>query len=236
MLLKEKLKNVVMSGIAYIKTNRHVWLVLWLPIYLVLFFLAEHLVTDKYFVSYLPLDNKIPFVDYFVVPYVLWFPFLFGTGIYFLVMDSEYFKKYMYFLMIGFTVSIVFCMLFPNGQDLRPEIFPRDNVFTRLIALLYSADTNTNVIPSMHVIGVVAASAAVLQSPSIKNRWITVSTVVLGLLINASTILIKQHSILDIFAAAALCVPIFFIVYGKDIKLRLKSKNCSTQKHQRHFN
>ena len=38
-------------------------------------------------------------------------------------------------------------IIFPNRQDLRPLVFPRDNLLTKGVALLYSVDTNTNVCP-----------------------------------------------------------------------------------------
>ena len=34
---------------------------------------------------------------------------------------------------------------------IRPGVFPRDNLFTRAVGLLYRIDTPTNVLPSMHV-------------------------------------------------------------------------------------
>ena len=39
--------------------HHHWYLLIWL-VYLTLFAIAEHVVTDNYWVSYLPLDDKIP--------------------------------------------------------------------------------------------------------------------------------------------------------------------------------
>ena len=61
------------------------------------------------------------------------------------------FKLYMYCIIIGFTASIIFCLIFPNGQDLRPETFPRENLLTQVVRLIYEADTNTNVMPSVRL-------------------------------------------------------------------------------------
>ena len=188
------------------------WLALYVPVYLILFFTVEHLVTENYYVSWIPLDDKIPFCEYFVVFYSMWYPLLFAAGFYLMFTDGKRFNRYMYFLAVGFTASLVFCLIFPNGQDLRPDPMPRQNFFTWLLGRIYAADTNTNVIPSMHVIGCFAASAGLLSSPNAK-RWIGWGSVALGLIICASTVLVKQHSILDVFIAIIVCVPLYLIIF-----------------------
>ena len=62
----------------YIQEHKYVLLVLYLPIYLIWFALVERMVpsTEGCFVSYLPLDDKIPFLPGFILAYVLWYPFL----------------------------------------------------------------------------------------------------------------------------------------------------------------
>ncbi len=56
--------------IGTVENCRHHWyLLIWIA-YLVLFYIAEHVVTDHYWVSYLPLDDKIPFCRYFIIPTV----------------------------------------------------------------------------------------------------------------------------------------------------------------------
>lgn len=227
MALKDKVKALGRTVQNFVKKNPHVWLSLYVPAYLLVFLAAEHMVVDNYYVSYMPLDDKIPFVACFVVPYYLWFPYLVLPGLYFMFRDPAYFRKYMYFLMIGFSASIAFCVLFPNGQNLRPETFATDDIFTRLVAAIYRADTNTNVIPSMHVVGSVAVLSAILRCPTIKSRLAKISSLVLAGLITASTVLIKQHSFLDIIAAGVLCVPIFLGVYGRDLAQSLAARSHS---------
>lgn len=197
----------------FLKKYPHAWLSLYFVFYLLMFFTVEKVVdgSGEYWVSYMPLDDRIPFVEAFVVPYCLWYPFLALVGIVLLLHDGDGFKKYIYFVAIGFTVSLVFCLLVPNGQDLRPSRFERSNIFTKLIGLLYAADTNTNVFPSMHVIGCAAGVCAAFHSESMRRmRW---PLLILSLFITASTVFIKQHSFLDIIGALVLCVPIYMLVY-----------------------
>ncbi len=197
--------------------NKHLLLLLYIPLYLTAFFLIEKYITTDYWVSYIPLDDAIPFLEGFVVLYCLWYPFMIFTGLYLLLKDIPAFERYMWFVILGFTTCIAICAVFPNGQDLRPLEFERVNFFTRMVESIYRVDTNTNVLPSMHVVGSLAAAFAIFDSNALKKRFIRVSTTILTILICMSTVLIKQHSILDIFAGIAICIPIYFIVYRKKV-------------------
>ena len=200
----------------FIKKNPHVLLALYLPVFLAAFFLLEHYVDgdSDYWVSYLPLDDRIPFLEGFVLAYCLWYPLLLVVGLWLMVKDAPAFCRYMYVLILGFSLSLLFCAVFPNGQNLRPAVFPRDNFCTRLLALIYAADTNTNVMPSMHVIGAAAAVFGVFDSRTV-GHWTRAAVVIVAVLICASTVFVKQHSVLDIVVGAAVCVPLYFGVYGR---------------------
>lgn len=197
----------------FIKENPHVWLALLLPMYLALFFAVERYVSPEkpYLVSYVPLDDKIPFLEGFILPYCMWYPFLVSVGLYLLIRDGNGFRQYMAFLMTGFCTALLFCVLVPNGQNLRPAEFPRDNFCTWLVTQIYTADTNTNVFPSMHVIGCVGAVLAVFKCPKLRSwRW---PSVFLSIFICISTVFVKQHSVLDILGGIVWCVPLWFLVY-----------------------
>lgn len=205
----------------YILKHKYVMLTLYAPVYLISFFLMEKLVPEStdYWVSYCPLDDWIPFNEYFVVPYYLWYPLLFAVGLYLMIRDVPEFKRYMFCIICGFSFSIVFCLLFPNGQNLRPETFMRDNVFVDMVKLIYAADTNTNVIPSVHALGAFFAAGSLAMSRSLKQTWIKVVTVCLSGLICISTCFIKQHSVLDVAASFAVCVVVY-AMYSIIIKMK----------------
>jgi len=192
-----------------LRANRHWWLLLYVPFYLTWFFLLERLITSDYWSCYLPIDDLIPFWEGFVVPYVLWYPFMIVMGLYLLLRDIPAFVRYMWFLIIGFTFCLLFYMIVPNGQDLRPETFPRDNLLVRLVRRLYGVDTNTNVFPSMHVVGSVAVAYAVFDSDRLRNGWLRAVTVLLAAVISVSILFVKQHSALDLIGAMVLCLPIW---------------------------
>lgn len=197
--------------------HKHLLLLAYIPLYLTAFFLIEKYITTDYWVSYIPLDDVIPFLEGFVILYCLWYPFMICTGLYLLIKDIPAFERYMWFIIIGFTTCIAICAIFPNGQNLRPAEFERINLFTGMVEAIYRVDTNTNVLPSMHVVGSLAAAFAIFDCDALKNKLIRISTVILTALICISTVLIKQHSILDIFAGIAVSIPIYFIVYRKKV-------------------
>ena len=116
------------------------------------------------------LDDKIPFVEYFIVPYLLWFVFIAAVFLYFFFTDVEGFYKLAKLSFIGMTIFLLISTVFPNGLTLRPVVFPRDNIFTDMVRMLYLADTPTNVFPSLHVFNSLAACIAIAQSEQLKKH------------------------------------------------------------------
>lgn len=198
----------------YIKANKKVLpYFLFLPGYLLAFFLLETFISGdgNYWSSHIFLDDYIPFLEGFVVFYCLWYPFLIVPGLYLFFKDIPEFKKYIWCLICAFAICFTVYILVPNGQDLRPAVFERNNIFTDIVGLIYSADTNTNVFPSMHVAGALGAAAAFFRTDGLKKyRAVSVITAVL---ICASTVFIKQHSLLDVFGGIAVWLISYIAVY-----------------------
>ncbi len=196
--------------------KHHHWLYLIvLPVYLALFFITEHIIgaDSAYTAVYHPLDDLIPFCEWFYIPYVLWYPFMGLVGLYLAFKDGKEFKRYMTYIGISFIAAIGLFVLFPNGQDLRPDLdaLGRDNLFTRAIAALYVADTNTNVCPSLHVVGSMAAVFGIFHHPRLrKTVWLPIGGIILAVLICLSTVFLKQHSVVDVFVG----IPYGLLIYG----------------------
>jgi len=205
--------------LSYIRRNKYVLLSLYFVVYIIAFFVVESIEHTDYWVSYMHWDDYIPFCKYFIVPYCLWYPYLAVCGLYLLfTQDKEAFCKYMYFIMISFTATLIFSVLFPNGQDLRHTQLG-DGFFDRLVLSIYTADTNTNVLPSMHVTGTMAGIFALYKAKKLK--WFSVFRfvmVIVGTLIIASTVLVKQHSILDVLVSFVLCAPLYWLVFADGLK------------------
>ena len=121
---------------------------------------------------------------------------------------------------ISFLSTLLIYVIYPNGQELRVTTFENPNLLTDFVQYLYSCDTNTNVCPSLHVIGSFAAVFGVFHSKKLCSWSLKVIIVVSAALIALSTVFIKQHSIVDVFAGIALSVVVWAIVYSKVSPLR----------------
>ena len=167
---KENMKKI--CGFLY--KYRHAWLLSYAFIYLPWFMFLEQTVTRDYHIMHASLDDLIPFNEYFIVPYFLWFIYVAGTLIFFLFRSKEDYYKMCAFLFSGMTLSLIICTFFHNGTDFRPVIDPDKNIFSAAVAALYKTDTNTNVFPSVHILGCMAAVAAVWHTPGLRKpgwRW-----------------------------------------------------------------
>ncbi len=188
---------------------------LFAAVYFAWFFALEARATP-YYILHARLDDIIPFCEYFLVPYFLWFPFVFLTLAYFFVFSPKDFARAAAFCGVGMVACLLIYTFFPNGQDLRPVSFPRENLFTDGVRRLYQTDTPTNVFPSMHVFNTLGMQIALCHSEKIKKKRLLIcGTLLLSLLIILSTVMLKQHSILDAYAAIALAVPLYVAVYRR---------------------
>lgn len=193
---------------------KHLWWLLFFPIYWLRYPLIENLnPAAQYHPIYCPLDDMIPFQEWFIIPYMLWMVCIVALSLYTLLYDVDSFKRYMKFLSVSMSISTVIFLLYPSCQNLRPEVMPRQNILSQCVALLYAADTNTNVFPSEHAIGSVAVWAAALHTGKLRSPGKITVISILMLLICFSTVFLKQHSILDVAAAVPICALCYWVCY-----------------------
>lgn len=196
---------------------RHLLLLLYWPAYLLGFLLIERLPGRTYTPMHCFLDDLIPFCEYFIIFYLMWFIFWIGMLAYGLFYEPKVFTKLMHYLILTFSVSILIYAIFPNCQNLRPTEFPRENVFTSIVRFIYWIDTSTNVCPSMHVIGAVGVVFAAYDSERFSSVWWKAGFIIVAFLICISTLFVKQHSVID-FAAA---IPVSALAYLLCFRLKL---------------
>ena len=197
------------------KKYSHAWVLLYAFIYMPWFLYLENRTGVDYFWIHSPMDDYITFVEYFVVPYLLWFMFIIATATYLFFTDKKGFYRFAAFLITGMTLFLIICTVFPNGQHLRPTTFARDNIFVDLVKYVYSKDTSTNVLPSIHVFNSIGACIAIAYDERLKkHRPIQWAAYILAVLIILSTVFLKQHSVTDVIAAIAMACIIYPFVYA----------------------
>ena len=183
--------------------------------YFALYFLTENLIPyEKCYPVHAVLDDMIPFCEYFVIPYVGWYLLIVGSLIYFALYNPDNFKNMMKFIIVTQVVAMAIYILFPNRQDLRPEVFVRDNIFTNIVRLLYTFDTSTNVCPSLHVAYSIGIASTWLKEKS-ASKWCKTFITIFCFLVCISVAFVKQHSVVDIFVALPVCLLAEWIAFGR---------------------
>ncbi len=193
----------------------HLLLLLGWAVYFALYFLTENLIpVENCAPVHMWLDDVIPFNEWFVLPYVFWYILIVISLGWFAMYDVRSFKRLQTYIMITQACAMVVYILYPTRQDLRPEVFPRDNLLSDLIGLIYSFDTNTGVCPSLHVAYSIGIASVWVRQKGASPIW-KAFVVVAVAMICLSTMFIKQHSAVDFFAALPVCLLAEFLVFCK---------------------
>ena len=161
------------------------------------------------------IDDMIPVVEVFIIPYALWLPYLVAGMIAIAIYSRPISRKTSYMLMAGMTLFIIISLVYPNALELRAAIPDRQNIFMDLINYLHQIDTPTDVLPSLHVYDAIVVAAG-LHLTFKDKKALLIASDVLAFLIVLSTMFIKQHSFFDVLTALALAAVMYVIVYKRE--------------------
>lgn len=183
--------------------------------YFSMYFITENLIpAERCHPIHCALDDLIPFNEFFAIFYVGWYFLIFGSLLYTLLYNVENFRRLQIYIIVTQVVAMACYVLWPSRQDLRPEVFARDNVLTQLMALIYSFDTNTGVCPSLHVgysLGVLSVAWKDRDMPG----WGKALLLIVVIMICLAVCFVKQHSVLDAAAALPLCLLAECVTFGR---------------------
>lgn len=201
----------------FLEKNKHFMLMLYFIIYLAWFMFLEQHVTTHFHVIHMDIDDYIPFCEFFIVPYLLWFPYIAVVILYMGFRDKKEYFNMCAFLFTGMTLFLIISTVFPNGHFLRPTAYERDNFFTQLCSILYSTDTATNLFPSIHVYNSIGVHLAIANSEKTKhNKPVRLASGILMVSIILSTVFLKQHSMFDVLTAFLTASIVYLVVYAKN--------------------
>ena len=199
---------------SFYKKYNHLLILLYFIVYMAWFSYVEKTVTTHFNVVHVALDDYIPFCEYFVIPYLLWFPFVAWGVLYMALHNKSDYYKLCAFLFTGMTIFLIMSTVYPNGHYLRPTYFSHHNICTMLCEYLYATDTPTNLFPSIHVYNSLGIFLAVINNKHLsKNKTVCLVTLLLTVSIILSTMFIKQHSVFDVCCAFILAAVMNLIVY-----------------------
>lgn len=164
-------------------------------------------------IMYSSLDSKIPFVKEFVVAYYFWFLYM-ALGFLYLGLNSvKDFYKMLIFLTLSMSISFIIFMLYPNAQFARPMV-PGKDIFSWLVNFIYSHDGTNNVFPSVHVCNAIGVYLALENCSKLKDKILfRILSFIIMVSISASTVLIKQHSIIDVTGGVILAIILYLGIY-----------------------
>lgn len=147
-----------------------------------------------------PLDAYVPLVPAFVFAYLLYYPWMLLPAV--ALSRREDFRRAFGAFVLLQSIAFVVFLVFPSHM-VRPEIASSGVAFD-LLQWMYRMDRGWNIFPSLHV----AHSALVAMICwTHRRQWFPIIAIGSGL-IALSTLLIKQHYLLDVpggFFLAWLC-------------------------------
>lgn len=189
--------------------------------YLGFFFYLENRTAESYHIIECRIDRMIPYCSVFIMPYLLWFPYQFTLLGYFFMggLDHKEFYRFMIYICGGMTCFLLVSWLYPNVLELRPVLLPDGSVFDRMVQGLYLIDTPTNVLPSIHVFNSVVFHITFCRRVGRRTGCGQKSlSLVLITLIIISTVLIKQHSVIDIALGFVMAGIGYLLIYQRMLR------------------
>lgn len=148
------------------------------------------------------LDSFIPYVSYFVVPYAL-YPVI---AIMAFVLYWNDYKKYKIMALSFAAVLAIAIIIFLGFQTTATRAtIQGGDLFNWGVSLVYSFDAPLNAFPSLHVAIPVTATLFIY----LRNRRLGLYLAPVTVLIILSTVLIKQHAVVDIIGGLLLAFGVF---------------------------
>ena len=167
------------------------------------------------------LDDKLPFINIFIIPYVLWYLMIFIVPYIIYKKDKNKFTEYYLCYLITIIIANIIYVIYPS-VIIRPNI-ENTSLLNLIIKLTYSIDSPAlNCFPSIHC---TVSMMFILYTSTTKNIDLKykISVFIISILIMLSTLLIKQHVIADLISGDILALIVFLIV-KKNKKITKKIK------------
>ncbi len=201
----------------FFRKYSHAWTLLYGVVYLVWWIMLNNLNADRFEPIHIALDDRIPFCEWFIIPYYLWFPYiLLVIAYFFFFAERREYYQLTGFLFIGMTIALITYTVWPNGIDFRPDLdaLGRDNVLIGLTRFIYANDPSINCCPSIHCFNSIGVCIAINRCSLLRNcRLLRIGSCVLSLSICLSTVFVKQHSAVDVFWAFGLAAVMYAAAY-----------------------
>ncbi|MDO4605256.1 MAG: phosphatase PAP2 family protein [Helcococcus sp.] len=169
---------------------------------------------------WIPLDDKIPFIKEFILIYHTFMPTIIVVGLLIFVLNKKEYKKLVISLFIAQILAYIIYMLFQTHVPRYDTNLLGNDFFSNLVRATYAIDNSYSGAPSLHVADMSLCIFYLLKTNEIKKSTKTFLTLYM-ILIALTTVLVKQHVVLDMpagFIHAVICFFVTNFLYDRFIK------------------
>lgn len=151
-----------------------------------------------------PLDERLPFIAAFIIPYSLWYPFLMLTLI--AIFRSSYlaYLRTLLALCLGLVACFAIYSVFQTTVP-RPDV-PAQGFLHGLVSMVYASDRPYNCFPSIHVM----TSYLTIKGAVVLGGRQRAAVALAAFIIIVSTLFVKQHVMADVLAGMLLAEIMFW--------------------------
>ena len=151
-----------------------------------------------------PVDDKIPFLPWTVLPYCFWFPMIAFYPLIVFRTDPHSYCGYLTTMVMEIVLSIVCYLIYPTSFQ-RPV--PPDGFWGKFMKFVYhSSYRGLNCAPSLHCSSCFLVICVSFTCAGM-SLWVRGFIVSIAIMIVLSTLTTKQHTLIDVLTA----VPLFLI-------------------------
>ena len=152
------------------------------------------------------IDDKIPFVEWSVLVYVLWFPLIALFPIALFYVNEEAYVFYITAMFMEVVLSVICYMIYQTTFK-RPE--PSDKLSGKLMAIVFKGSyRGVNCAPSLHCSSCYLIIFTALMA---MHKVTGIISIIVAVAIVISTMTTKQHTVIDVLSAIPMFVVCAFI-------------------------
>lgn len=170
-----------------------------------------------------PLDNKIPFLPSFIYIYNLFYPFIFLAFYSLFQKDENNYYKGIVAGIIGYLICDIIYLYYPTIMPRLPLPATTNSITGLIVKITYFFDEPAlNCFPSIHCLFCFQIIFSYLKTNLIETKK-KIPIIIFSSLIILSTVLVKQHYVLDIISALLVCITANLITDVIPIATNLKN-------------
>lgn len=170
------------------------------------------------------IDEWIPFLKVFILPYMIWYPFVYISLFVLMVRNRKLYYKFMLVLNLCFVVCFYIYTQYQT-TFIRPVATGTDWL-SWMVQLVQTYDQPYNCFPSLHVVTSYLVVRAYAKSSGFQTRT-RLLVYGIGISIILSTLFVKQHVLMDVIGGIGVVEVMVGLVTVVE-RLRLRQKKATS--------